>query len=522
MVKSTLQSNLENFVCMLTQDFDFIDRDLPISTIHRLLTLISDSYFRKLTLINWTDIQSHLQQFYVQSHLDLNAADDIRAHEIESGNQKALVETLIILCSMVMIFNKDTFEEVKDYFISKIKMGNSENFFVFIDDVSQELELVIQNSGEANQSSMGSQMTNINSDTQNLLNIITDKNNLIQKLQGINNELDEKVEVYKKEIQELNSYIGKNEDTQEESKRNLIKQEKIYESKLKIMEEDMIKSEQEYERRIKKMLTNNDLEMGKIKIEIKDWKEELLTNQKESKKLTNEKKILEKNIKIKNMDIQQLKKENQNLKNQINKLEIKNKSANIWKGRYDDLKKENINLKNRNDEIEARLMALDGNYLNESGENNIESKMFNHHMESNVNKKKISHSTMDENQGFNDTLNYGMSKLHMRESEIDLDGGQGMRNTLNQYMMQSMDWANPRDSVNPGGLSQIRSVNLNNFKLNKSRDDPPAFDSENADILYSVMSEYLLGHLEMKEYYVSRQTRERDIMKPFVIEQFFK
>ena len=173
MVKSTLQTNLENFICMLSQDYEKIEQDLGISTIHKLLVTIDRNFFAHLKVINWLDVQSLIQQFYHKENLTLNAMEDIRAKEIENGDQKSLVETLIILCSLVKIFNEEHYEEVRDYFQNKVPILEDHDFFIFVDDVYNEIQYMMETTNAHVKKSKNAIMKKKeNEDTQHLLNCL--------------------------------------------------------------------------------------------------------------------------------------------------------------------------------------------------------------------------------------------------------------------------------------------------------------------------------------------------------------
>ena len=109
MQKSEIQSQLENFVCMLTQDYEGLDQDIKISTIKRLLILIDKRFFSNSELLTWADVRTYLYYFYSEQNLELNAEEDILAEEIEAGDQKSLMESLIILCWLVLNFNRKVY-----------------------------------------------------------------------------------------------------------------------------------------------------------------------------------------------------------------------------------------------------------------------------------------------------------------------------------------------------------------------------------------------------------------------------
>lgn len=527
MSKTSLQSNLENFVCMLTQDYDFLDQDLPIRTIHKLLILINEQFFKEITLLNWKDIQTHLQQFYVFNNIDLNAMEDFDVAAIEEGNPKALLESLIILCSFVSIFNKDCFDEVKDYFISNVPMHDNDNFFGFLDDYTEELKRTIPE-----QSNYENQMITNNEDTQNLLNMISTKNNTIQELQQQKNKMSSKMEEYKNKIEELNLFIEEHDSKQKEAKRNLIKQEKIFENKYCILEEELQKQKLEHEKKIKKMITNQDLEISKIKQKFFNFEEEKISLQKEILKLENEKKISEKSLKVKNVEIQKLKKNNDQLIVQIDDLEVKYKTNENKKNKISDFMKKNKELMRKIEELEKKLKLFE-----KSSINGPESGVFHERSSSNkipldlLNQASSSPNPTDD---INDTTHYDykISHIGLRESEVELGNKIGI---VDKYLIDNPDIFMNRNSIGEDfSDSNINNVNMDKFKLNNNDNDNNNkfdpnelkqkgwFDKEEAEILYSVMSEYIVTHLDMKNYYISRKTRERDIMRPFVIDEFFK
>lgn len=521
MTKTSLQSNLENFVCMLTQDYDFLDQDLPIRTIQRLLILVNEDFFKEVIVLNWKDIQSHLQQFYIQNNIELNAMEDFDIQSIEEGKPKALLESLIILCSFVSILNKDCFDDVKEYFINNVPMNANDNFFPFIDEYSEELKRAIPN-----QSNSTNQMIPNNQDTQELLNMISKKNNIIQDLEQQKNTISSKMDQYKLKIEELNQSIEEHESKQKEAKRNLIKQEKIFENKYTALEEELQKQKDEHAAKIKKMITNQDLEISKIKHKFQNFEEEKITLQKEILKLENEKKISEKTLKVKNVEIQKLKKKNDELIIQIDDLEVKYKTNENKKTKISDFMKKNKELIKKIEELEKKIKSLEkapGNGVvsdivhERSSSNRIPLELLNEI-------SPLPTPTDDINESPHD--DYKFSHIGLRESEVELGNKIGI---VDKYLIDNPDVLLDRNSLGENCLdSNVKTVNMNRFKfddnqtnINESK-NKELLDKEDAGILYSVMSEYIINHLDMKNYYLSRKTRERDIMRPFIIDEFFK
>lgn len=535
MVKSTLQTNLENFICMLSQDYEKIDKDLPITTIHKLLVTINRSFFEHVNVINWLDVQSLIQQFYHRENLNLNAMEDIRAKEIEAGDQKSLVETLIILCSLVKIFNEEHYEEVRDYFQNKVPIMEDHDFFIFVDDVYNEIRYLIDTSkANAKQSDNAIQKQKENEDTQHLLNLISNKNEIIQELQKDNKDLGSNIVKFKSKIKDLNSFLEKNQYQQDESTKNLHLQESIFENKLKLMEEDLGKVKEDYEKRIKKMVTNHDLEKEKVKSLLTGWNEEKASLQKELKKLNNEKIIADKNMTMKILDITDLKKENKILANKIKSLEIKTKSSINWRTRCDKLKAENKKLNIMLDELESKMNIIERQNLTDK---NVYGMNLDRKSKHRLNLDNIAQSITSN--GNNEISDEPEKKFHMRESEVNLDVHNDMTTSLSQHITENAEYFGPRDTIPAMNISPITQMNLHEYGYDKideqitgvSEKDQEATESkipedhvslEEAGILYSAFSEYLINHLDMNEYYTSRKTRERDIMRPFVIDQFFK
>jgi hypothetical protein len=538
-MKSPLQTNLENFICMLSQDYGSMDKDIRVPTIHKLLMTIDKAFFEHVKLINWFDVQSLVQQFYNFKNLDLNAMEDIRAQEIEAGEKKPLVEALIILSSLVKMFNEAHYLEIKDYFKSNADIPPDQDFFDYVDDVYEEVKDLVSNAHQQKRESMMSiQKKKENENTQHLLNMISNKNEVIHQLQNENKELNVDIEKYLKKIKELNNFLEKNQFQQEESTKNLQMQEKIFESKIKLMEEDTSKVKEDYEKRIKKMVTNNDLEREEFKRMIKAWNEEKASIQKELKKLNNEKAIAEKSLSVKNMDITDLKKENKTLANKVKSLEIKTKSSINWRNRHDKLKAENKNLNEIIDELEAKVNSLDRQKLGSKnmfgvGESRSSKNRFNLDILNEVN-------TSNANNEVAEDLEDSNNMYRIRESEVNLDVYGDVSNSLSQHVTENNTYFGPRDTIPSMGVSPINQINLQDLMYQKvdtvneeTPGQPPqvivkekipedVLKFEEAGILYAAVSEYLVEHMDLVEYYTSKKTRDRDIMKPFVIEQFFK
>jgi len=536
MVKSTLQTNLENFICMLSQDYEKIEQDLGISTIHKLLVTIDRNFFAHLKVINWLDVQSLIQQFYHKENLTLNAMEDIRAKEIENGDQKSLVETLIILCSLVKIFNEEHYEEVRDYFQNKVPILEDHDFFIFVDDVYNEIQYMMETTNAHVKKSKNAIMKKKeNEDTQHLLNLISNKNEIIQELKNDKKVLSSDIINFKNKIKELNQFLERNQYQQDESTKNLQMQESIFENKLKLMEEDLAKVQEDYEKRIKKMVTNHDLEKEKVKSMLKGWNEEKGALLKQLKKLNNEKTIADKNLNMKNLDITDLRKENITLANKVKSLEIKTKSSTNWKARCDKLKGENKKLNTMLDNLEKKLNEMEKQNLNPK---DIYGMNLNRSSKYQLNLDNIEEGIVSN--GNNEIVDDSDDKLYaMRESEINHDFYGDISNSLSQHLGQNAQYYGPRDTIPAMNISPITQMNLQDYGYDKideqitgvSEKDPEQTESkipedhvslEDAGILYSAFSEYLVKHLDMKEYYTSSKTRERDIMRPFVIDQFFK
>jgi chromosome segregation ATPase len=475
-----------------------------------------------------------MQQFYHKENLDLNAIEDIRAEEIEQGNQRVLLETLIILCSLVKLYNEETYDEVRDYFQTKVSISENQDFFIYVDDVYRDIKILKENSKMYNNQNMiEMKKQKENEDTRHLLDLISNKNDIIQKLQKENKGLQSDIGKYMDKIKEMTDFIEKNQHQQEESTKNLHMQESIFENKMKLMEEDLAKQKDDYERRIKKIVTNHDLEKQKVKVLANNWKEEKSSLQKEIKKLYNEKKITEKNFNLKNLDMTDLKKENITLKNKVKSLEIKNKSSVNWKNRWEKLKAENKTLNKLIDELEAKITVIDRQNINDK-------QVFGMSMSRNSRNRLdldglVNNITSTANNEISDEPST-RSQFRMRESEVNLDIYEDMDNLM-EHVEENFEYYGPRDTIPAMNVSPINQMNLQELmaKENKNVKEIPQkipeedhkipedhISMEEAGVLYSAVSEYLVHHLDMVDYYTSKQTRERDIMKPFVIEQFFK
>lgn len=534
-MKSPLQTNLENFICMLSQDYDQMDKDIPISTIHRLLVTIDKGFFEGVKLINWFDVQSLVQQFYHSRALDLNAMEDIRAAEIEGGEKKPLVEALIILSSLVKMFNEAHYEEIKDYFQANVKVPPDQDFFDYVEDVYEEVRHLVSNAHQQKRESMLSlQKQKENENTQHLLDMISKKNEAIHRLQAENKGLGADIEKYQAKIKELDGFLEKNQFQQEESTKNLQMQEKIFEGKIRLMEEDLSRLHEDHERKVKKMLTNHELEREDFKRMIKAWNEEKASLQKELKKLNNEKSISEKNLNMKNMDITDLKKENKALANKVKSLEIKTKSSINWKSRHDKLKAENKRLNEIIDELEVKINALDRQKLGSKNMFGVgESRNSRHRL--NLDGLKPS-GTSNANNEVAEELEEEPTWGRIRQSEVDLDVFGDMSHSLSQHVTENANYFGPRDTIPAMNVSPINQLNLEELVYEKQDTAPlmkkktqaeeklpeDVLTLEEAGLLYASVSEYLVEHINLVEYYTSKRTRERDIMKPFVIEQFFK
>ena len=534
MNKSPLQRNLENFICMLSQDYERIDLDLQISTIHKLLMTIERSFFEHAEVRNWLDVQSLMQQFYHKENLDLNAIEDIRAEEIEEGNQRVLLETLIILCSLVKLYNEQTYDEVRDYFQTKVAINENQDFFIYVDDVYRDIKILKENSKMYNkQNSISKKRQQENEDTRHLLDLISNKNDVIDKFKKENEELRTDISKYSKEIKELTDFIEKNKHQQDESTKNLQMQESIFENKMKLMEEDMAKQKDDYERRIKKIVTNHDLEKQRVKVMVNNWKEEKESLLKDIRKLQKEKSIADNNFKLKNLDITDLKKENIVLKNKVKSLEIKTKSSINWKSRCEKLKTENKELNKMIDELEAKITVIDRQNINDK-------QVFGMSMSRNSRNRLdldglVNNITSTANNEVTDEPSV-RTKFRMRESEVNLGIYDDMEN-LTEHVEENYEYYGPRDTIPAMNMSPISQMNLHELMAKENTNvkeiskketmeehkiPEDHISLEEAGVLYSAVSEYLVDHLDMVDYYTSKQTRERDIMKPFVIEQFFK
>lgn len=536
MKKSVLQTNLENFICMISQDYDKIDKDLPMSTIHRLLITIDRKFFEHVNIINWLDVQSLIQQFYHKESLDLNAMEDIRAEEIEAGDQKSLVETLIILCSLTKIFNEDHYEEVRDYFQTNVSIKEDQDFFMFVDDVYKEIKIIRDNASlYQKQSMIDSKKQKENEDTRHLLNLISNKNEIIQELQTRNQQQTADLDKFQAKIKEMSEFLEKNQHQQDESNKNLQMQESIFENKTRLMEEDMAKLKEDYERRIKKIMTNHDLEKQKMKAMIDGWKEEKGSFQKEIKKLQSEKNIAEKNLNLQNMDLNELKRENTTLKNKVNSLEIKMRSSTNWKNRCEKLKTENKELKNQVDELESKLNTIDRQKINDKQFYNVN---VSRNSRNRLDLEGLANNITARDKAENSDEPQKKTQYQMRESEVNLDIYDDY--DIADHVEENHEYYGPRDTIPAMNIPPIDLFNLKGpindnpvtFSRKTSIKKGPSTDRdkvpedhislEEAGVLYSVVAEYVVEHLNLAELYTSKNTRERNIMEPFVIDQFFK
>lgn len=529
MGKSVLQTNLENFICMLSQDYERIDQDLPISTIHKLLVTIDRGFFQHVNVINWLDVQSLVQQFYHREQLELNAMEDIRAEEIEAGDQKSLVETLIILCSLTKIFNEEHYEEVREYFQAKVTIKEDHDFFIFVDDVFREIRAIRESASQSSkQSQLLAKKQKENEDTRHLLALISNKNQHIQELQARNKALAADLEKLQAKIAELSAFLEKNQHQRDESTKNLQMQESIFETKLKLMEEDLARVREDHERRVKKIMTNHDLERQKVKAMVDGWKEEKASLQKELKKLLSEKNIAEKNSGLKMLELTDLKKEKAALQSKVNSLEIKTRSSINWKNRCEKLKAENRELKNLVDELESKLNAIDRQHLQDKQFLNVSlgrgsrSRLDLDGLVSNIGGPAPAEASDEPSK---------KAQFRMRESEVNLDLYDDDLENIAQHVEENHEYYGPRDTIPQMNVSPLEQINLAELASAKSpaqTERAPAptpedcLSLEEAEVLYSVAAGYLVDHLRLASLYTSKNTRERNIMKPFVIEQFFK
>lgn len=526
MIKSTLQCNLENFVCMLTQDYESFDQGLPLSTIKSLLVLIDEPFFASTTCSHWEDIHNTLQQYYIQNHFELNADEHINFKLIEEGNAKSLVETLIILCSFVNLFNSEVYEDIKDYYIKNIKIKPNDDFFGFIDEYSNDLREIVQSTNNITQNIMTR-----NEDTQKLLDIISFKTTEINELHSKNNIQKDQIKEHKDTIEELKTFLEEKKNNEKEVKRNLVKQEKIFEIKFTNLEDELLKQKNEYDARIKKMITNHDLELSMIKQKFQNFEEEKISLKKEITKVENEKKIIEKSVKIKNFEIQKLKKENENIKDQVDAFEIKCKINENKKNKYSDLVKKNKELTKVIEELENIINNMNKTYKKSTTiDYNYNTKESNQGLLDMHN--EMSPSQINIYDDINDMTHneyYKISHIGLRESELEIEDERNSKNKFiynNSHIINQMNMSINSPSDQTINYTQINKhinqadnknlVETNHLKKNVW------IDKDDAEILYSVMSEYITNHLEMKNYYISRKTRERNIMRPFMIDDFLK
>ena len=127
------------------------------------------------------------------------------------------------------------------------------------------------------------------------------------------------------------------------------------------------------------------------------------------------------------------------------------------------------------------------------------------------------------------------TQFRMRESEVNLDVYDDYEN-IAEHVEENLEYYGPRDTIPAMNMSPIDQFNLNELINDKPKTlSKPApqvkevikipedhLSLEEVGMLYSVVSEYMVDHLNLAEMYTSKHTRERNIMKPFVIEQFFK
>lgn len=534
MQKSEIQSQLENFVCMLTQDYNSLDRDIQIPTIKRLLTLINKRFFAKAEIVTWADVRTYLYYFYSEQGLDLNAEEDILAEEIEAGDQKSLMESLIILCWLVLNFNRKVYEETQNYFLSKRSLSPNEDFFSVIAGLGNDIELELERR-KIEKRKFQESYHGGSTETQNLLDQITQRNLTIQKLKDAEQRRIAEIEKLKKENEELKTRIKKHNGEKEDLNHELAKQESIYQAKLNAMEEDFNKAESEHRGKVKKMITNFDIERNQYKKEARIWAEERGALKKEISKLKNEKLLIEKTLELKEIDISRYTKENKKFKEQANKLEIKYKSSLNWKERHAALKEEMERLKEWAEKLEKKVLESDPEYVNKK-DGKFKRLDSRHDSTLGETNPPPSNDQDPANYGKQPSFKVSHNNFQLRESEVNMDFAG--RDTLGQQIMGNLAWAHSsgmgdhfgrNESMVHRGESIIRAVNMGSFTLGggggSSGDGVKkgdGLDKETAELLYSAMAEYTLEHLQMRQYYRNRGTRERDIMKPFVIDQFFK
>lgn len=528
MQKSEIQSQLENFVCMLTQDYEGLDRDVQISTIKRLLCLIDKQFFSTAELLTWADVRTYLYYFYNEQGLDLNAEEDILAEDIEAGDQKSLMESLIILCWLVLNFNRKVYEDTQKYFLSKRELRPNEDFFSVIAGLGNDIELEMERRN-ADKKKASTPYKTGSKETQNLLDQITQRNITIQELRQEIKGTDTLISKLRGDNANLKQTIKKHNGEKEDLNHELAKQESIYQAKLTAMEEDITKSQKEHKRKVNKIITNFDVERNAHKKEMRLWSEERGSLKKDILKLRNEKQLVEKTLELKDIEMISLQRENKKSKEQANKLEIKYKSSLNWKERHALLKEEMEKLKDWAEQLEKKVLESDPEYVNnkEGKGRNLGSRNDSTLDTSNYNNNNEVDTTAPKNQN---SFKISQSNFQLRESEINID--YAGRDTLGQQIMGNMAWAHSNSIGDPfarnesmvhRGESIIRAVNMGNFGLpGQTLKKSSGLDTETAELLYSAMSEYTLEHLQMMQYYRNKSTRERDIMKPFVIDQFFK
>ena len=530
MQKSEIQSQLENFVCMLTQDYEGLDRDIKISTIKRLLILIDKRFFSNAELLTWADVRTYLYYFYSEQNLELNAEEDILAEEIEAGDQKSLMESLIILCWLVLNFNRKVYEDTQRYFLSKRTLSPNEDFFSVIAGLGNEIEIELERR-KLEKGKMKEGYSGGKDETQNLLDQITQRNRTIQELRDAEQKRENEIDRLRKENNELKTRIKKHNGEKEDLNHELAKQESIYQAKLNAMEEDFTKAENEHQNKVKKMITNFDIERNQYKKETRIWNEERGALKKEITKLKNEKQLIEKKLSLKDIKISAVTKENKKFKEQANKLEIKYKSSLNWKERHAALKEEMERLKEWAEKLEKKVLESDPEYVNKK-----DGKLKRLDSRNDSTLDDIGTGTHGDGDigDYDKHASFKMSQANfgLRESEINM--GFAGRDTLGQQIMGNLAWAHSSGMDDPytrnesmvhRGESIIRAVNMGSFSLNNTdgfKKPESGVDKETLELLYSAMAEYTLEHLQMRQYYRNRGTRERDIMKPFVIDQFFK
>lgn len=529
MQKSEIQSQLENFVCMLTQDYEGLDHDISISTIKRLLCLIDKRFFSTAELLTWADVRTYLYYFYNEQCLDLNAEDDILAEDIEAGDQKSLMESLIILCWLVLNFNRKAYEDTQKYFLSTRELQPNEDFFSVIAGLGNDIEMEMERRKMDKKKTSTPYKTGSN-ETQNLLDQITQRNITIQELRQDSVGSDALISKLRKDNDVLKKKNKKHDGVKEDLNRELAKQESIYQAKLAAMEEDIAKAQKDYTRKANKIITNFDIERNAFKKEMRLWSEERGKLKKDILKLKNEKQLVEKTLDLKDIEIVSLKRENKKSKEQANKLEIKYKSSLNWKERHALLKEEMEKLKDWAEKLEKKVLESDPEYVNNK---EGKSRHFGSRNDSTLDTSNYNNNNNEVDTTAPKTQNsfkISQSNYQLRESEINID--YAGRDTLGQQIMGNMAWAHSNSIGDPfarnesmvhRGESIIRAVNMGNFGLpGQTLKKSSGLDTETAELLYSAMAEYTLEHLQMMQYYRNKDTRERDIMKPFVIDQFFK